>query len=179
MRQRGFEKVSYLQWEKDVYSTYTGSRAIIDPLILNPIIEGYEKIKLPKRATSHSAGYDVFSPFEFILKPNEDIKIPTGWKSYMMEDEKIIFHPRSGLGFKYYLRLANTTGVGDSDYYNNKGNEGHYWIKIRNEGNSELHIQEGDAIAQCIFEKYLLVDGDSFEGKERSGGLGSTSSDNS
>lgn len=139
------------------------------------IIDSYESIQLPKRATSHSAGYDVYSTKSFVLYPNEDIKLPTGWKSYMLEDEKLVFHPRSGLGFKYYLRLANTTGVGDSDYYENEGNEGHYWVKVRNEGEQELIISVGDAIAQCIFEKYLLADNDSFEGKKRIGGLGSTS----
>lgn len=139
------------------------------------IDDSYLKIKLPKRATSHSAGYDVYATEDFILCPNKDIKIPTGWKAYMMEDEKLVFHPRGGLGFKYYLRLANTTGIGDSDYYNNEGNEGHYWVKIRNEGDKELYIKEGDAIAQCIFEKYLLVDGDDFEGNTRIGGFGSTS----
>jgi len=134
----------------------------------------YNGIKLPERATSHSAGYDVFSVWDFTLLPKESIKIPTGWKSYMLPDEKIVFHPRSGLGFKYFIRLANTTGVGDSDYYNNEGNEGHYWVKIRNEGSETVKIKVGDAIAQCIFEKYLLADGDTFEGRKRIGGLGST-----
>jgi len=165
-RIRGFEKISKEQWEKDTLD-------IISPHVSEWLT--LECISLPKRATSRSAGYDIFSPFGFILKPNESIKIPTGFKAYMMDDEKLVFHPRSGLGFKYFVRLANTTGVGDSDYYNNEGNEGHYWVKIRNEGDKEVSVEAGDAIAQCIFEKYLLADGDSFiDGKSRIGGLGST-----
>ena len=36
-------------------------------------------------------------------------------------------------------------------------------------------IKQGEAIAQAIFQKYLLVDGDSFDnGDKRVGGLGST-----
>jgi dUTP pyrophosphatase len=74
---------------------------------------------LPKRATKGSAGYDVFAPFTFVLEPNEDITIPTGFKSHMQDGEVLFGFVRSSLGFKSYVRLANTTMVGDKDYYNN------------------------------------------------------------
>ncbi|MFZ2992553.1 MAG: hypothetical protein WA061_02445 [Microgenomates group bacterium] len=164
MKTRGFEKISKEQWEKDVLELpYMVEWGLV-----------YDDLILPKRATAHSAGYDIFSPFSFVLLPNESLNIPTGFKSYMLADEKVVIHPRSGLGFKYFIRLANTTGVVDSDYYNNKGNEGHYWVKIRNEGDKQLNIRAGEGIAQCIFEKYLLADGDNFSGEERVGGFGST-----
>jgi dUTP pyrophosphatase len=83
--------------------------------------------------------------------------------------------PRSGLGFKYYFRLANLVGIIDFDYADNPNNEGHCWIKLRSESSSYLSIDKGEAIAQGIFQKFLLVDGDCFEGAERNGGLGSTS----
>ena len=157
---RGFEKISKEQFIND----FERMAQVVN----------YYDLKLPKRATKHSAGYDVFSPISFTLKPNEDIKIPTGFKVYMLEDEWIGFLPRSGHGFKYYIRLANTEGVGDSDYYNNVDNEGHYYIKIRNEGTENFSVKTGEAIAQAIFHKYLLVDGDDFTGDERVGGFGST-----
>ena len=37
----------------------------------------YDNIKLPVRATSGSAGYDFFTPYNFTLPPNKTIKIPT------------------------------------------------------------------------------------------------------
>jgi dUTP pyrophosphatase len=161
-KNRGFEKVSFEQWDKD-----------------NEIVpeskDVWESVVLPERATSHSAGYDIYSPVDFILKPTEEIKIPLGWKVYMLQDEFFTVIPRSGLGFKYYLRLANTTGLIDHDYFNNEGNEGHCWIKLRNEGNVDVSIRSGDAIAQGIFQKYLLADADTFTGNKRSGGFGSTS----
>lgn len=132
------------------------------------------EIKLPERATKHSAGYDFFAPCDISISPGEDIKIPTGIRAYMQEDEVLMIYPRSGLGFNYYTRLANSTGIIDSDYYYSD-NEGHIKIKLRNEGNKELFIRKGDAFCQGIFTKYLLVDGDDFEnGKERNGGFGST-----
>lgn len=167
-RNRGFEKISEEQWLKD----FTSALMDYSKLIIFAENENL-KVDLPKRATKNSAGYDVFSPFAFELKPNEEIKIPTGFKAYMNNKEKLVFHTRSGNGFKY-IRLANGTGIGDSDYYDCESNEGHYWVKLRNEGNKNFSVNIGDAIAQCIFENYLLIDGDNHIGNNRVGGFGST-----
>ena len=152
---RGFEHISQKQWEND------GGDSDV------------QLINLPERGTSSAAGYDVVSPISFTLEAGDEIKIPTGFKAYMLSDECIFFYPRSGLGFKFYVRLANTVGVGDSDYYNNSGNEGHYWVKMRNEGFKTMSVEAGDRVAQAIFQKYLTIDGDVAEGR-RVGGLGST-----
>jgi dUTP pyrophosphatase len=163
---RGFEFITLEQWLKDVPSHLQSNENL------------YMGLKLPKRATRHSAGYDVFAPFTFVLDPNKDIKIPTGFKAYMSEDEMLVGHIRSSIGFKYYTQLANTTMIGDGDYYNNPNNEGHYWIKIRNNGNTTFTINKGEAFAQVIFQKFLLADDDSFnEGEIRKGGIGSTNND--
>ena len=45
----------------------------------------YDSIKLPKRATAGSAGYDFYSPLSFELKPGETVKIPTGVRAEMDE----------------------------------------------------------------------------------------------
>lgn len=162
-KKRGFKRISTIQWGKDV----VGKKEYLDVI-------KYEEIKLPERATEKSGGYDIFSPITFVLNPNQDIKVPTGIKSYMMDDEKFEISPRSGLGFNYYLRLANTIGKIDADYIDNEKTEGHIWVKVRNEGNVPVTIKKGDAFAQGSFEKYLLVDGDSFTGNKRIGGMGST-----
>ena len=103
-----------------------------------------------------------------------ELKLPTGFKAYMLEDESLELYPRSSMGFKYYIRIANTIGLGDSDYYNCESNEGHYFIKLRNEGSKTWEVKKGDAIAQGVFRKYLLADNDDFIGEERVGGFGST-----
>lgn len=132
-------------------------------------------IKLPKRSTKESAGYDILAPYDITIKPNEDVKIPTGLRVYMNKGEVLLLFPRSGLGFKYYTRMANSIPVIDSDYVESD-NEGHIWVKIRNEGDKELHIMEGEAFCQSIFMPFLLVDGDNFDdGLQRNGGFGSTS----
>ena len=48
----------------------------------------------------------------------------------------------------------------DADYYNNKDNEGHIWIRIQNEGDSTVNLNKGDAIVQGIFLKYLTTQSD-------------------
>ena len=159
-RKRGFERVSILRWYADK---------------LPESETEVEDIKIPVRETGGAVGYDIFSTQDITLEPSEEIKMPLGWKVYMMEDEVFKVHPRSGMGFKYYIRLANTTGIIDPDYYENEKNEGHCWIKLRNEGSEKIIIKKDDGIAQGIFSKVLLADGDSFgEGKKRRGGFGHT-----
>lgn len=135
----------------------------------------YEKLILPKRATKEAAGYDIISTLTFNLEPGESVVIPTGFKAYMQPGEMLALFPRSGIGFKYEICLANTVGIGDGDYYNNINNEGHYFIKLVNRGKKAWGVQAGNAIGQAIFMPILLADGDSFEeGNIRIGGIGST-----
>ena len=132
-------------------------------------------VKLPKRATKGSAGYDIYANKEFILYPHQDIKIPTGLRAAMNKGEVLVIVPRSGLGFKYYCRLANTLGIIDEDYFY-ADNEGHIWVKVRNEGDRPMTVKAGEAFCQAIFLPFLITDDDSFdEGEERHGGFGSTS----
>ena len=154
---RGFKKISLKQWENDSETIIKYFNLALKNENKNKNLlsseQLYEDIKLPSRATKHTAGYDIYSPFDIKLYPRESIKIPTGIKVYMEHDEFIMIVPRSSMGFKYYMRLANTFAVGDCDYFNNPDNEGHYWIKIRNEGEEILEIKKGQAFAQAIFSK--------------------------
>lgn len=159
MKLRGFEFISTEQAIKDFGEDLS--------LVTEP--------KLPQRGTKASAGYDIYAPYNIVLAPNEEINVPTGLKAYMQLGEVLMAFPRSGLGFKYYCRLANTVGVIDQDYYNNPKNEGHMFVKIRNEGDKEMLIKQGDGMCQMIFMPFLLADGDSFDnGADREGGFGST-----
>lgn len=129
----------------------------------------------PKRATKDSAGYDIFCPVTITLKPGQEAKIPTFIKIVLNHGEFLAIFPRSGLGFRHYCRLANSVGVVDSDYANSD-NDGHIWVKIRNEGNKDMTIKAGEAMAQGIILPFLMVDGDSYDnGEIRNGGFGSTS----
>lgn len=134
----------------------------------------YAEIRLPKRATKGSAGYDFYAPFDFRLAPGETIKIPTGVRVRMDESWVLHIYPRSGLGFKYRLQLNNTVGIIDSDYYHSD-NEGHIFIKLTNDSNEgkTLEAAKGSGFAQGIFLEYGITVDDEAEGV-RNGGFGST-----
>ncbi len=148
---RDFEKISFKQFAKDIKE---------DKKL-------YEEYKLPIRDSKATAGYDLFLINDIEIKPNEIIKIPTGLKAYFEEDEVLLIFVRSSMGFKYNIRLVNQVGIIDADYYNNKDNEGHIFIKIQNEGNETVKLKAGEAIAQGIFIKYLTNESDNNLGIER------------
>lgn len=132
----------------------------------------YEKIILPKRATLGSAGYDFFAPFTFTLNAGEGIKIPTGVRVNIENGWLLQIFPRSSLGFKYKLRLDNTVGIIDSDYFY-ADNEGHIFIKLTNCGDKPLTVEQGNAFAQGVFTEFGITTDDSTDGV-RVGGFGST-----
>ena len=130
-------------------------------------------ITLPQRKTKASAGYDLEAAAAVDLVPHAVTVVPTGLKAYMGEDEYLSIVIRSGLAFKKGLMLANSTGIIDSDYYNNPDNEGHIMIAYYNTADTAYHVEKGERIGQGIFQKYLTVDADEADGI-RTGGIGST-----
>ena len=139
-----------------------------------PVPNPYDDLMLPRRATSGSAGYDIYSPMEFDLAPGEIIKLPTGLRARIEPGWALLLLPRSGQGFKYRLQLYNTVGVIDSDYYG-ADNEGHIFVKLINanrEGKT-LHVQKGEAFAQGLFLPFGITLDDAADGV-RTGGFGST-----
>lgn len=134
----------------------------------------YEGIKLPKRATSGSAGYDIYAPCDIRLAPGETVKVATGIRVWIENGWVLKLYPRSGLGFKFRLQLNNTVGIIDSDYYNSD-NEGHIFIKLTNDSNEgkTVEIPAGTGFAQGIFVEYGITLDDDADGV-RNGGFGST-----
>lgn len=153
-----FNKISHTQYWLDKMDQY---------------IE-HKDIKLPKRATKGSAGYDIYSVTDFTLEPGQTIKLPTGINIHLDEDKFLAIVPRSGLGFKYRTQLDNTIGIIDSDY-SSSDNEGHIWLKITNDSKNGhiVKIRQGEAICQGIIMPYFKVEDDDTT-ETRNGGFGST-----
>lgn len=168
-----FYKVSFDQFAKDFHLFY-------DDDMLKGYSPGeiYDAITLPKRSTSGSAGYDILAPFDFHVDFGDSIVIPTGLRCRLMESWFLDINPRSGHGFKYGIRLANTRGIIDTDYYG-ADNEGHIMIKISNNDGavnkfqSSFVVEKGKAFCQGILSPYGVTVSDSSAAK-RTGGFGST-----
>lgn len=96
----------------------------------------------------------------------------TGIKAYMLEDEVLMLHNRSG-NPKKGLVLANGVGVVDSDYYENSGNDGDIMFAFYNLFPFAVHVHAGDKLGQGVFQKFLKSDSDKADGI-RTGGFGST-----
>lgn len=156
-----FEKVSYNQYLTSIDKNMD-------------LFDEYNEIKLPKRATTGSAGYDFFAPFSFVLEAGQTIKIPTGIRVLLDSDKFLAIYPRSGLGFKFRVQLDNTVGIVDSDY-SDSDNEGHIFIKITNDGREgkTVTVKSGEAFAQGIIQQYFVTEDDNTD-SIRNGGFGST-----
>ena len=133
----------------------------------------YEDIKIPKRATKFSAGYDFYAPFDIEICPGHSFKFPTGIRVSLDTDKTLQIYPRSSLGFKYKLKIDNTVGIIDADYYNSD-NEGHIWCSMTNMSSDKIvKIKKGEAFAQGIIVQYFITKDDEVT-TNRNGGIGST-----
>lgn len=156
-----FEKISEVQYIKD-FSFEEDAKAV------------YALLRLPRRATSGSAGYDFFAPFAFTLEAGQSICIPTGMRVQIADGWMLQCYPRSGLGFRYRLQMDNTVGIIDSDYFF-ADNEGHIFLKLMNDSREgkQLRVNEGAAFAQGVFVEYGITFDDDAQAL-RTGGVGST-----
>ena len=163
-----FEKVSFEQFKKDWQGEHPQDT---DDMIK----EIYDGIRLPKRATAGSAGYDFFAPAAFTLKPGQMTKILTGIRARIDDGWVLKLYPRSGLGFKYRLQLNNTVGIIAMDYFYS-ANEGQIFAKLTNDSNEgkTVELEAGSGFMQGIFGEYGIKMHDDVT-TVRNGGFGSTS----
>ena len=162
-----FEKVSFEQWKADC-----GAKDVPE----DRLRAWYEAVKLPHQATSGSAGMDFYMPFDLDFASGCRLKIATGvrWVTDPGErDRVLLIVPRSGLGFRYGLRLPNTIGVIDADYCD-AGNEGHILVCFENPSDEDVKLEAGTPFVQGMIVKYEVPEGAGSE-DARTGGFGSTS----
>ncbi len=129
---------------------------------------------LPAYATEGSSGLDLraFIPAPIQLAPLERVLVPTGLHIALPDCWEAQVRPRSGLAIKQGLTCLNTPGTIDADY------RGEIKVILINLSNEQQVIQDGDRIAQIVFQKiekmeWQLVD--SLEATQRgAGGFGHT-----
>lgn len=166
-----FKKVSLKEFIRAIRQAFPLSkgRAVTDEeLELN-----YNSLSLPQRATTGSAGYDFFVPYDIVIPPHGHTIVPSGYKVKLEEGYVLKLYPRSSLGFNFNMTLANTVGIIDSDYYNNPTNEGHIMDMIINGSDQYLELKCGERYVQGVIERYYITYDDNVLTR-RTGGIGST-----
>lgn len=125
---------------------------------------------IPQRATRNSAGYDISASETVTIQPNEIKLVPTGLAVKMYnEDEVFMLFDRSSNPMKRGIRLANSVGIIDSDYYPNE-----FMGMFQNITDQPVTIEKGQRIMQGIFTDFWLTDDDKPLSETRNGGFGST-----
>ncbi len=122
------------------------NRHKIETKIMNPLMG--TAIPLPGYATQGSAAMDLRACLEspLTVQPGETVLVPSGIAISIHDPGLVaLLVPRSGLGIKHGIVLANTIGVIDSDY------QGEIGIGIHNRGSTAYTIEPGERICQMMF----------------------------
>ncbi|MFM1914594.1 MAG: hypothetical protein RLZZ531_263 [Bacteroidota bacterium] len=129
---------------------------------------------LPKYETPGSSGMDIRANIEqtICLKPMQRTLVKTGLYLEMDPSIECQIRPRSGLALKKGLTVLNTPGTVDADY------RGEIGVILINLSDEEVHIEDGERIAQMVFcpvQKIILTEVTELTDSERgAGGFGST-----
>lgn len=132
------------------------------------------KHPLPNYATIGSSGIDIYANVNDTITLNclERALIPTGLFLEIPIGYEAQIRPRSGLAIKQGITCLNTPGTIDSDY------RGEIKVILINLSNEAVSINNGDRIAQMVFQKIETVAFNEVieinETKRGLGGFGST-----
>ena len=125
---------------------------------------------LPVRGSPHSAGYDLASSQDSIIKAGERGIVKTDLSIACPVGTYARIAPRSGLAVKKFIDVG--AGVVDADY------RGAVGVVLFNFGSEDFEVTKGDRIAQLILEQVSMVDAvevqDLSETVRGEGGFGST-----
>lgn len=130
--------------------------------------------KLPTRATSGSAGYDLYTDISepMLVPPHATVKFGTGVAITPPDDTAGFIFARSGSATKRGLAPANKVGICDIDY------TGEYVIALHNHSDEEQIVEVGERVAQLVFLPVIvgnMIEVDKLDVTSRgSGGFGST-----
>lgn len=112
-----------------------------------------ENARIPKIATSGSAGMDLYACIDekITLEPNALVMIPTGLAIELPDSSCAAFlYARSGLGVKHGICLSNGVGVIDSDY------RGEVCVGLCNVSDKPYVIEPFERVAQMVIAPVIV-----------------------
>ncbi len=125
----------------------------IETKILSPLLGS--TIPLPSYATDGAAGMDIRACLvsAVTIAPGATEIIDSGLAISIRDPGLMaVLVPRSGLGIKHGIVLANTVGIIDSCY------QGEIKVGVWNRGDQAFTIQPGDRICQLLFVPVAQVE---------------------
>ena len=114
-----------------------------------------ENAKIPYRATTGSAGMDLYACTNdpVTIEPHKIAVIPTGIAIELESADYVAYiFARSGLAIKHGLAPANCVGVIDSDY------RGEVCVGLVNQTDQPYTVQPDERIARMVISPVLLPD---------------------
>lgn len=127
---------------------------------------------LPVKGTEHSACYDMFSPKDVVINPNDWVLIPSGLIMDIPKGYHVEIYSRSGLAAKKGVFSLISPGIIDEDYTGEVG------MCLFNATSEPYFIKKGDRVSQFRLvktEDYSLELVDNIKTTKRGdGGFGST-----
>lgn len=148
---------------------------VAEDIIIPSYLELQEKLKREYNSTFFCSPLELYDIAK--LTKNSQAKptlVPTGVKCYLADNEYLELSVRSSCPLKHWLILANGVGIIDSDYVDNKDNDGEIFFQIINMSPFPIKLNKGDIIGQGIIKEYKVAEDDKSTG-DRTGGFGSTS----
>ncbi len=106
--------------------------------------------KMPERKTVGAAAYDCYARKTVILENTPQV-IPLGFKIQIPKGFHAEIYPRSSIGLKTSLRMANSVGIIDSDYTGEVGFVGESKL-------GECVVKAGERIAQLIIKRDVEIE---------------------
>ena len=133
-----------------------------------------DNAKLPTRGSKKAAAVDLYACIDNKIEvaPGGTAIIPSGIACEIPEGYFGAIVPRSSVGIKRHLSLANNMGVIDEDY------RGEIMMAFVNHGSQIETIEPGERLSQMILLPYVLIDieetNELSDTERGEGGIGST-----
>jgi dUTP pyrophosphatase len=128
--------------------------------------------QLPNYATINSAGLDLRSAEDTVIRAGGRGLVFTGLYIAIPEGYEVQVRPRSGLALKKGITVLNSPGTIDADY------RGEIGVILFNTTDEDFIVAKGDRIAQAVLKKVERIEWevvDSLDETERGeGGFGHT-----
>lgn len=135
-----------------------------------------EGVNLPVRKTKGSCGYDIFCPMDLEIYNGKWMDVDTGIlmeKGDIPEGYCALVFPRSSMGVKARLSLANTVGVIDSDYTMDTI-KASITVDVKDRGYTGVSLKRNERILQMVLVPFGIISTEEIPTQERTGGYGST-----